>query len=102
MNKLISGILVILGIIGVLANIPAPAAKENLYSLTTKVIEVNYEKDIVICQDFNGTIWEFEGTEDWNCGDIAAFVMDDKGTPEIYDDEIISIRYNGWFKGWTQ
>ena len=77
----------------------AAATSETQYALTTKVIALNYENDIVQCQDFNGNIWEFYGCEDWSVDDIASMVMNDKGTEIIYDDEIESVRYNGWFEG---
>ena len=79
----------------------APAVG-NEYALTTQVVQVDYENDVVVCQDFNGNLWEFEGTEDWMYGDIASFVMNDMGTPSIYDDEIISARYSGYFDGFPK
>ena len=60
------------------------------------VVEVNYKNDLVVVEDFNGNLWEFEGCEDWLEGDIASMIMNDCGTPEIYDDEIITVRYSGY------
>lgn len=74
----------------------------NEYALTTQVVQVDYENDVVVCQDFNGDLWTFEGCEDWLYGDIASMVMNDKGTPIKYDDEIISVRYGGWFDGFPK
>ena len=74
----------------------------NEYALTTQVVQVDYENDVVVCQDFNGNLWKFKGCEDWLYGDIASMVMNDKGTPEKYDDEIISVRYGGWFDGFPK
>lgn len=71
------------------------------YALTTKVVELDNENDIVMCEDFNGNLWEFYGCEDWQIDDIASLLMDDNGTPTIYDDEIVSARYNGTFEGWN-
>ena len=34
--------------------------------------------------------------EDWAIGDIVAVVMDTMGTELIYDDEIVSVTYNGY------
>lgn len=80
----------------------AASTSDNLYALTTKVVALDYENDTVQCEDFNGNIWEFYGCEDWAVGDVASMVMNDKGTEIIYDDEIESVRYNGWFEGWGQ
>ena len=85
-----------------LFNTSAPAVG-NEYALTTQVVQVDYENDVVVCQDFNGNLWEFEGTEDWMYGDIASLVMNDMGTPEIYDDEIVAPpRYGGYFDGFPK
>lgn len=73
---------------------------EEIYSLTTVVVDVNYETDIVTCEDFNGNAWDFYGCEDWLEGDICSMVMYNHGTVIIYDDEIINVRYCGWFEGW--
>lgn len=71
------------------------------YAMTTKVVELDRENDVVVCEDFNGNLWEFYGCEDWQIDDIASLLMDDNGTPTIYDDEIVSARYNGTFEGWN-
>lgn len=80
----------------------AQPVTENIYALTTQVVQVDYENDVVVCQDFNGDLWVFEGCEDWLYGDIASMVMNDKGTPIKYDDEIVSVRYGGWFDGFPK
>ena len=35
---------------------------------------------------------------DWFLNDIASMLMDSKGTPEVYDDEIILCQYSGVIK----
>lgn len=72
------------------------------YGLTTVVVDVSKANDKVTCQDCNGNLWQFEGVEDWCVNDIATFIMDDMGTEEINDDEIVSVRYNGWFEDWLE
>jgi hypothetical protein len=74
--------------------------EETFYALTTKVVMIDYTTDIVWCEDYNGNIWEFYGCEDWAIDDIASLLMNDKGTENIEDDEIMSARYNGTFEGW--
>lgn len=89
----------VFGLCGVLMNqLLNPA---DTYALTTKVVELDHENDVVVCEDFNGNLWEFYGCEDWQIDDIASLLMDGNGTPTIYDDEIMSARYNGTFEGWN-
>lgn len=68
----------------------------DLYALSTTVIDVDTIANIVTCVDFNGNEWQFTGAEDWTVDDIAALVMFDNGTPEIEDDKIITATYCGW------
>ena len=74
---------------------------ENLYGLTTVVFNVSYSTDIVTVKDFNGNLWQFDGAENWVEGDICTLIMNSKGTIEIKDDTIISVRYSGYFEGWN-
>lgn len=71
------------------------------YPLTTRVVEVDVENDVVTCEDFNGFLWEFEGCEDWQEGDIASLLMDSNGTEKVFDDKIMLVHYNGTFEGWN-
>ena len=73
--------------------------EHNYYAQTTVVVELDRENDEVICVDFNGEEWVFIGIEDWMVGDYASMVMDDMGTELIFDDEIVSVRYDGWLDG---
>lgn len=70
--------------------------ENSFYALTVKVIDVDYENDVVTCEDFNGNLWSFYGCEDWAEDDCASLLMNDCGTPIIYDDEIVSAKYCGW------
>ena len=69
---------------------------EKIYPLTTKVLRVDRENDIVVCIDCNGNFWEFEGTEDWMEGDCATLLMNDCATETIFDDVIEDVRYSAW------
>lgn len=75
-----------------------PIRKAKEYPTCGEVVEVDYENDLVVVEDFNGNLWEFEGCEDWLEGDIASMIMNDCGTPEIYDDEIVTVKYSGYVK----
>lgn len=76
----------------------------SMYPMTAVVVELDEERDEVICIDFNGNEWAFSEIEDWEVGNIVSMIMDDMGTEMIFDDEILSVRYGGWLIGdwgWT-
>jgi len=76
--------------------------KAETYALTTVVVSLDYDTDTVEVEDFNGNVWAFDGCEDWQLMDVCALSMDDNNTANIYDDVILSTRYNGWFDGWMK
>lgn len=67
-----------------------------LYPTSGIVIKVNRAEDFITIEDYTGNIWKWSGAEDWTVGDYCALIMNDKGTTQINDDEIISIRYTGY------
>ncbi len=69
---------------------------ETLYPKTFTVSAVDPDNDMVFLTDFNNNEWVIEGVEDWMEGDVASAVMSDNGTPVIYDDVILDIRYSGY------
>ena len=74
--------------------------ERDLYALTTVVAEVDRECNTVYCVDCNGEEWAFWGCEDWEEGDIASLLMYTSGTPIIYDDAILDVKYGGYFEAW--
>lgn len=74
----------------------ALTACADLYPETAKVIEVNYDEDLVTVETFNGFLYAFEGCEDWQEGDCASMIMDDNGTEKVFDDEIVMVQYGAW------
>ena len=70
----------------------------NVYPLLTTVTEVDRDKDLVTVEDNNGFIWQFEGADDWEEGDLCNCLMDSQGTEKIFDDEIIMTRYESGAK----
>ena len=64
-----------------------------VYPLLTTVTEVDRDKDLVTVKDNNGFIWQFEGADDWEEGDLCNCLMNSKGTEKIFDDEIIMTKY---------
>lgn len=77
---------------------PANGSNETpagFYPLTALVVETDEAADTVSVEDYAGNLWSFEGAEDWFVGDFASLLMNDMGTPLIFDDEIVSVRYAG-------
>lgn len=74
----------------------ALTASADVYPMTAKVVEVNYDEDIVTVETFTGFLFSFEGCEDWAEGDCASLIMDDNGTEKILDDVIVMAQYSGW------
>lgn len=63
------------------------------YAKLAAVTATDPAADLVTVTDCNGFVWTFYGVEDWQPGDCAALLMYDNGTETIYDDEVISARY---------
>ena len=66
------------------------------YALTTCVVNIDRENDIVTCEDSNGNLWEFYGVEDWEIGDCASLLMNSRGTEKIQDDTIENVKFSAW------
>ncbi len=66
------------------------------YALTTCVVKIDRDNDIVTCEDYNGNLWEFYGVEDWEVGDCASLLMESHGTKKIEDDTIEDVRFSAW------
>jgi hypothetical protein len=74
----------------------APKSTSTIYPKSGYVIEVDRENDTVTFVDSMGEAWTFSGAEDWAKGDGIVVIMDTMGTENIYDDEIIEVRYERW------
>lgn len=72
-------------------------AHADLYPATMEI--VNISGDVVTMETSTGHIFEMTGAEDYLTGDLVALIMDDAGTPQIFDDSIVSARYAGY---WTE
>ena len=86
------------GVAGFWYNVTTAEVKTNIYPLLTTVTGVDRDKDLVTVEDNNGFIWQFEGTDDWEEGDLCNCLMDSRGTEKIFDDEIIMTRYESGAK----
>lgn len=76
--------------------------KADTYAMTTVVVSLDYDTDIVEVEDFNGNVWAFTGCEDWQLMDVCALMMNDNNTTNIYDDTIVSVHYDGWLNKWFE
>ena len=84
----------VIGLIGLIAGISLTGMVHNYYPLTAVVTQVDYDNNTVTFDDGQNA-WQIKGTEDWIAGDTASLLMDDKGTPEIEEDEIKQAHYSG-------
>ena len=73
---------------------------DNYYGMTAVVVDISRPLDRVTIEDCNGNLWQFDGVEDYDIGDICSCVMNNCGTDNITDDEIVSVQYGGYFEGW--
>ena len=81
-------------IIAMLCNFFAPSAAMQSQLYAKSFVCVDVSQDVATFEDRYGDLWQVDA-EDWTNGDHAATIMSDKGTPEIEDDIIIAIRYEG-------
>lgn len=77
---------------------PESVREEKLYP-NTAIVDRIEDNNIVVCVDCNENVWAFEDTDNWKEGDIVSLLMNDKGTDNIKDDEIVSTQYSGTVKG---
>ena len=94
MKKLIVTVIILICALFFVAALRQPVPET--YANTGRVMAISVGTDTVIVEDFSGNLWAFYGAEDWMDGDCVSLVMCDAGTEEIYDDEILSVRYSGW------
>lgn len=90
MKTLIMSLLIALGLT------TSPMEMGNYYPRAMVVTQLEKETDTVICVDGVGLEWEFNEIDDWEVGDVVAAIMCDNGTPEIYDDYFVEIRFSGY------
>lgn len=93
-------LLIILTIAAVLTLIfcSQSSASGKEYPQTFIVSAIDKDADIMYLETFSGMVYTWEGVEDWQVKDVAAAIMNDNGTPAIYDDEILDLKYSGWIE----
>lgn len=70
-------------------------APKEYYPLTTVIVNIDRDIDVVTVRDCVGFEWQFEGAEDLEVGDICSMIMEKNGTPEVFDDIIVDYKYDG-------
>lgn len=65
------------------------------YPAAFNVHRIDPDTDLVYCADCYGNVWCFRGAGGWLLGDIVAAIVDSRGTDDICDDRIVSVRYAG-------
>ena len=68
-------------------------AVDNLYIMETRVIDFEESNDLVVVEMETGHMYTFYGIEDWELGDKCVLIMNNCGTDNIKDDEIIRTIY---------
>lgn len=53
------------------------------------VVDIDIDRDTVTFEDADGYLWEIDGVEEWEPGDLAALLMHDNGTPDSVEDDVI-------------
>ena len=93
MRKLVLVALAMVSIFNVAA---ADVYSVSIYPETARIVELNYDEDIVIVETFTGFLFSFYGCEDWSIGDCCSMIMSDNGTETMLDDQVIVAEYSGW------
>lgn len=65
--------------------------KNDFYPVRGIIAEINRTEDIVYFVDPTGNEWGFYGVGNWQENDMVVVIMDDNGTENIYDDQIITV-----------
>lgn len=57
-----------------------------------KIVQIDYEEDLVTCEDRQGELWDFYGCEGYQEFEWISCVMDTNGTEDfVLDDMIITV-----------
>lgn len=65
---------------------------EETYPQTAIVTEI--DGNTVEVTDGVGNSWLWEGAEDYQLGDCVSMIMDSHGTPVVFDDSILKMKYS--------
>ena len=68
------------------------------YATVGRVVGYDIPSDTLYIVTEDGNLWEYDGIEDWMYNDFCSMVFCDNGTDTIEDDEIVYMRYIGYFE----
>lgn len=70
----------------------APSAATVAYSYTLEGTVIETQDDLTLVEDLAGNVWAMVNV-DLPIGQKITMFMDDNGTSDIYDDQIVKIEY---------
>lgn len=70
----------------------APSAAAVAYSYTLEGTVIETQNDLTLVEDLAGNVWAMVNV-DLPIGQKITMFMDDNGTSDIYDDQIVKIEY---------
>lgn len=69
-----------------------PSAVTVVYSYTLDATVIEIQDDLTLVEDLAGNVWAMVNV-DLSIGQKITIFMDDNGTSDIYDDQIVKIEY---------
>lgn len=90
--------LIAVSIIALMVALPIYARTDtlqDLYPKTMTVVEVDRDNNLIVLEDTDGHLWEYENSDVWFKGDKAAVLMDMNGTTDVTNDTIIKLINQG-------
>ena len=75
-------------------------ATAEIYPAMGRITTVDTDTDIVTIEDPQGNMWLWEGTDGLYELDWVAFMVEDHDNDDLFDDEIITLRYCGASEEW--
>jgi hypothetical protein len=93
-NAIVAALLIAGGIALGATAASTPSTQESRFQAHDAIVTyIEEDSDTVTFTDEDGELWDLDGIEDWMLGDNAHLVTDNRGTPELYDDVVLSATY---------
>ena len=67
------------------------AQQTNTYSMVGYVVDVDRSQDCISLENTTGDIYCWNSAEAWQINDIVAMTMNDMGTNDVTDDQILDM-----------
>lgn len=98
MRKLFVTFVLILSLLPCVAFATSKTEMGNYYPRAMEIVELDAERDIVVCEDATGFVWEFYDIDDWEVSDLVVAILCKNGTEVITDDYFVEIRWSGYYE----